>query len=197
MIILICAAAVILIFPIFVRLKLALEDTDGGVYMRVSLLSLTIYRAVFSVKIKNYVYPEIYETRKGKTKLIFPPEKPRVSKKKKSKTHEKLIKAVLRAFKVKRLFLRINIGVGDAAADALICGIFNIILDIGAKLLGKRLLAGRAEAVPQFEKTGFNFKLDCIITISMANIIREVLFKKGGGANAPNRKHTQGNNVRA
>ncbi len=200
MIVFICILSLVLVFPVFFKLKLIIKDTGGnGIYFRLSLLGFTLYRAVFKINIKNFISPEIYETRKGKTRLVFSFKNLRSSKKKKKHSKEKNVfkRTFLRVFIVDRLYLRLEIGTGDAAASTLICGILQSVFDIGARYLNKRLVSGTIDIMPQFEKTGINFFIDCIINVRMADIIREVLFKKGGGKNAPNRKHIKGNNVRA
>lgn len=182
----------ILILPIFFTLKLKVqENSEKSVKMIITLLGFILYSGTVELRFKNGILPEIYEVRKKSERLVYRPG----MKRGKSGI---FFRAAGRVFIVKKFDLMLRVGTQDAACSALICGLLCILADIGAGITGKRLKSAKVDIRPDFEKTGVDFKLNCIILFRVADIIKKVFtILKGGKKNAPNRKHTEGNYVRA
>ena len=178
--------AVFLLFPLLLSLKLrAKEHDNNGIAMRITLLGFTLYRGVVELRLKNGVLPQIFEIRRRRERLVWSPGM------KKGKTGI-FFRAAKHVFIIKKFDLDLKTGTGDAAASVLLCGVLDIAADILAHTLSKRLKNAKVNILPDFEKTGVEFTLDCIIVFRVADIIKKVfsLKRKAIIKNASNRKHT-------
>lgn len=131
--------------------------------LRFHILGVVFWRLTLYFRFKNGV--EVW--RIGRKVCIKT-----VKREGKSSSQEKIV-GLLSKSNVKKFELMLKLGVGDAAADALICGTLRVIVSSVLTVLGFKNFVLRV--IPDFNNTSFEVNLSCIITMRLANIIRILL----------------------
>lgn len=152
--------------------------------------SVRVYRMVFFLRWHQKKGPQLLRIT-GKWKIFI--VAPRRSKKKKK--NKSIPKEILACVLIEKWNLLIQIGTGDAAWTAMLCGYIQIILDMASCFFFqffKKVVDGNNVVEPNFERERFFLKLHCIIRIRLADIILKFV-KERGGNYASNRKHFRNN----
>lgn len=186
-------ALVLAIGIAFLKIYVELEsykNRKGFFRLRVKILGIPIYQLVLFVRLKNHIRPEVFRIKSYGFDRLF------TFQFRKSTDPKPILKVILRAKKVRLLDVDARIGLDDAAASALVCGALNIALDTFIRTSHSAIQQGRICVLPDFQQTTFSLKLHCIITLTIADIIR-ILYKERGEQHASNRKYSRDNHVRA
>jgi len=173
-------AAIVLL--LFVNFKIEIKTVDNRkrnfICLRLFFGSIPIYKITFAFRLKNYVNPQIYVTnKKYMFQKIMTGRKLLKSRRKPNARFSKKLFRIMRAFRWKRINLRISLGTGEAASTALICGSIQMLFNSIFSVYQKKIEEHSIILYPQFNTIIFHMRLDCIIKIKLANIIREYLSK--------------------
>lgn len=170
------------LFLIFSRIKVAVYSIDKPGFLVIELVvwELKIYRLVLYiraekfrlkiVRVKKHGKQDIFDSRKLLRKKAVP-EKPIQKKQTKQKIN---VKKLLTAIYVEKFAADVALGLGDAAACALVVGTLRTL--IGCLIIGRKEYQISIE--PIFGKNVVLLKINCIFYTTIVDIIYSLLRRK-------------------
>ena len=173
---------VLILLVLFVNFKIQIKTVDNRkrnfIRLRFFYGSIPIYRLMLAFRLKNYINPQIYKIDKkyGFRKIYTGDTLFQLRKTPKTRFFKKTLR-IMRAFRWQKINIQLELGTGEAASTALICGsvqmLFNSIFAVNQNKIEEHSIM----LYPQFNSIIFHLHLDCIIKFKLANIIREYLSK--------------------
>lgn len=187
----------IVFFAIFAPIKITIKTIPkrrrSFILVGFSLGGILLYRLALGIYFKYSALPVLFLVRRNRFKQI-----PLIQKKKKKELSPKLkrlIRSILRAVKIPKLCLRVQLGLEDASLTAKTCGWLQIAYSIVICLFKYKVKEASLRLIPKFDQATFRIKCFCIIKLKIADIIRESITHKGGGFYASNRKYFTNHHV--
>ncbi len=167
----------IIFFPYTLRIK---NDGERQERVTAGLVLFGVYLPFLHMRValENLINLKLYKIKKKKEKELFS----LLSREKPQKPFR-----LLRKGDIKSLALRIELGTGDAPATAILVSSLRTFGDIALKVTFKD--KARIQVIPVFKGYFFKWGIDCIISLSIANIISRYFFEKRE-KHASDRKHT-------
>ncbi len=161
------------------------EKKRGFFALQVYFLSIKVYKAVFYVRFRHYIRPEIIKVKRHGFKKIYS----FTLRKRKRKVS---VLRLLRPRDIRRLDVCITAGTGDAALTAILCGTLASAVHGMYQVLG--LKNATRQISPDFEKAVLNVSVFGIVRISIADSIVRFL-KEKRRKYASDRKYFEHNHV--
>ena len=159
----------LLIWKTKLRVRIASEGNRIGITLKA--WRIPVFRMKLILILRQGLIPYLFWERKKVCLRMFPnSDKPK-------KHRPEWIKRVLReAYKTERLHIDAVIGTGDAAETAYAVGLARIFAETAVTTTRLKCEDARIRILPDFSNTLFRLKIDCIITASVADIIRKAKF---------------------
>ena len=165
----------LLLFWLILRTKLRvnIKSKENRIRIVLEIWRIPVFRMELIVILRQGVIPYVFWERKKVCLRMFPnSDKPK-------KKRPEWIKRVLReAYKAEKLHIDALIGTGDAAETAYAVGLARIFAETAANTSKLRCRDRLIRILPDFSKTILRLKIDCIITASVADIIRKAIFAR-------------------
>lgn len=166
----------------YLKLRIEVMWEDGEISVAAKLRKITVFRVKFLLRPGTGVYRE-------KKKVC---ERVILKKKRRAEKHlKRILRAFLRAYRAEKVHMDILVGLDDAAQTAYVTGILRILLK-NAICAGRLFCEDyRLQVAPEFSCRTLKIRLHCIIVFRIADIIRNMIYRKGGKKHVSNRKHIE------
>lgn len=169
------AVLFLLLFLLILKTKLRVKITSAerDTEILLEIWRIPVFRMRLKLILRQGLIPYIYWERKKVCLRMFPnSDKPK-------KKRPEWIKRVLReAYKAEKIHIDTVIGTGDAAETAYAVGVVRIFAESLGKTQKLRCEDRRISIMPDFSKEILQIRIDCIITASVADIIRKAIFAR-------------------
>ena len=182
-VLLIAAAALLILLALLLKINLLINCRDSMAVLSVKMFGITVLHRKYEIKREKGEIFTLYCTDKPKPKRVVSLlDIIKTARKKNRKKSNEKARGKLFAYINKKasyhLRFRVAVGLGDASATAMLCGFIQSISGALSAALPDKRHRIDVTVLPDFSKRTFSFLADCIIKLSLADIIIGYLMYK-------------------
>jgi hypothetical protein len=175
--------AVVVLLALLLKINLLIKGSDSQLGLTVKTLGVAFIHRKYEIRHESGDIFTLYCVDKPKPrrvislldiiKTINKPKQPKSNEQARGKLF-----AFINSKSKYHLRFRLDIGLEDAFATAMLCGIIQSAVGVLSALIKKEKHKIEVKVAPVFSKRSFSWHTDCIITLSLANIIIGYLMYK-------------------